>query len=104
MGSVPLIIRARKIPAAACARMIALSDLLPRRALNEKSAVAPGRRAEPMSARGVYVDAATQHPEQVFSSTVIVQKKKEKAITEAIRFERERGKNRAGGERKGRKQ
>ncbi|GAA6078525.1 uncharacterized [Tachysurus ichikawai] len=88
MGSVPLIIRARKIPAAACARMIALSDLLPRRTLNEKSAVAPGRRAEPMSARGVYVDAATQSPKQVFSSAVIVQKKKEKAITEAIRFKR----------------
>lgn len=58
--------------------MIALSDLLPRRVLNEKSAVAPGRRAEPTSARGVYVDAATQHPEQVFSSAVIVPKKKEK--------------------------
>lgn len=97
MGSVPLIIRARKIPAAACARMIALSDLLPRRALNEKSAVAPGRRAEPLSARGVYVDAATQRPEQVFSSAVIVRrgKKKEEAITEAIRLERG-GKKRGG--------
>lgn len=100
MGSVPLIIRARKIPAAACARMIALSDLLQRNVLNEKSAVAPGRRAKPMSAQGVYVDAATQRPEQVFSSAVIVQKKKEKAITEAIRLER---KKKRGGK-KGRKQ
>lgn len=58
--------------------MIALSDLLPRRVLNEKSAVAPGRRAEPMSAQGVYVDAATLRPEQVFSSAFIVQKKKKK--------------------------
>lgn len=90
MGSVPLIIRARKIPAAAYARMIALSDLLPRRVLNEKSAVAPGRQAAPMSAWGVYVDAAKQRPEQVFSSAVIVPKKKEKAITEAIRLEREK--------------
>lgn len=58
--------------------MIALSDLLPRSMLNEKSAVAPGRRAEPTSARGVYVDAATQRPEQVFSSAVIVQKEEKK--------------------------
>lgn len=100
MGSVPLIIRARKIPAAACARMIALSDLLPRRVLNEKSAVAPGRRAEPPSTRGVYVDAATQRPEQVFSSALIVRKKKKKKQSQKPLGSKEKKERESKGEKK----